>query len=664
MSVFFQIGGRHRGGRQRRLGACMVLATAMVAGDAAASDRFAVVARDCPGRPMERVRRPLPMPEATGECQERVIAVIDPGARPVDALSTAPASVGTTLQEKPGWPRTFFEFSGGTLTLANLGDPRGLATVVDQQDGTVHALAPDGQAVPGWPVPLPAVAGLNVGIAAADLLGDGRDELLLAARNLQALSSDGDLLPGWPFTLVGASPNIPVAARMGPDEDLRVVGAGGEEPIPSRTAAAFVLDEQGQLLPGWPAVIPQGRFIRPLLRGPAVGDVTGDGHANVVVTVANESQVWVFDRDGQAVPPFPVTIGRILDFPSLGDLDGDGRQEIVFWTDQTDPGTRGTRGVIVLRGDGTLMPGWPQITNAIGNNGPALGDVDGDGRLEVVVSTLGGGADIEGGVYVWGQNGTPLPGFPKFIKFTGFPYPPVIADVDGDGMGDIVVAGGTAFLPADGVIYAWKGSGELIPGFPIVIPFRPVSTNGVPTIADIDGDGMAELGVTSDPGVFASKPGRIHWFDLGVPYRPEGMEWPTFAHDMARTGSYSPPVRRVAMEVKIAPPVLNTGTPAPKLNVKFTLPADEEARPGAFTLVRVDGAAVAPVAGTAIGRQGARGGPFRRLRFEFDGEAIRALLGAPGVHNLTFRSEVIGGLGGVQFQGQTEMKLLASVSLQ
>ena len=160
MSMFFQIGGRHRGGRQRRLGACMVLATAMVAGGAAAaSDRFAVVARDCPGSPVQRVRRPLPVPEATGECQERVIAVIDPGARSVDALSTAPASVGTTLREKPGWPRTFATFGGGPINLADLGDARGLATIIQNEDGTVHALAPDGQAVPGWPVPLPAVAG-------------------------------------------------------------------------------------------------------------------------------------------------------------------------------------------------------------------------------------------------------------------------------------------------------------------------------------------------------------------------------------------------------------------------------------------------------------------------------------------------------------------------
>jgi hypothetical protein len=178
----------------------------------------------------------------------------------------------------------------------------------------------------------------------------------------------------------------------------------------------------------------------------------------------------------------------------------------------------------------------------------------------------------------------------------------------------------------------------------------------VPTIADIDGDGVAELGVTSDPGVFASKPGRIHWFDLGVPYRPEGMEWPTFAHDMARTGSYKPPVRRMRMEVTISPPVVNAAHPAPPLTAVFAR-SSAVAIPSALFLDKVDGASVQRLEGKALG-----GSQAGRLVFRFEGEEVRSRLGGPGQYVLTFRSEVIGGVGGILFEGEAEIMVVGSSS--
>ncbi len=448
-----------------------------------------------------------------------------------------------------------------------------------------------------------------------------------------------------------------------PGGPVRVVGAGALPPVPVTTAGTFVLNDSGELLPGWPAVIPKGQFARPLAQGPAVGDVTGDGVAEVVVTISNESQVWAFDAAGAIVKPYPLEFGIQMDDPSLGDLDGDGRREIVFWMglETIQPA------VVVLRGDGTIMPGWPQVTNAIGNFGPAIGDVNGDGLPEVVASTVGGAGTgiLGGGVYVSRHDGTSLSGWPKFIDFIGFARPPVIGDVDGDGLGDVIAVGGTSFLPQDTVIYAWKGTGELIAGFPIMIPQRsPAGSFSPAIIADIDRDGVADLGVTTWPGAFATKPARIHWFDLGVPYRPEGMQWPTWAHDHARTGSYSPPVRRVSMDLEISPPLLNRTTPAPKLKVEVTLPSGETAAPTSLILVKVDGAAVGPVSGTLKGQQGGSSQPSKKLKFEFDGEQVKAVLGNPGTHTLTFRSEVIGGVGGIQFEGEAVLQLIGRGQLE
>ncbi len=634
-----------------------VMVTVTVRAFAGSDGQFAVVSVQCPGEATVIEQRSLAEAEATGgdECRERLVAVIDPEASALRAASERQLTQTVAISEKPGWPKTFTTFSGGSLTLAELGDARGLATVVDMEDGTVHAFAPDGQSLPGWPVPSPTTS--NVAMAAVDLVGDLCDELLLAAGALHALSSEGEPLPGWPVTGGGFLGSLPVGARLEPWHPVRVVGAGAlPPPVTGTTAGAFVLNEFGELLPGWPAVIPKGRFARPVAQGPAVGDVTGDGIAEVVVNVSNEAQVWVFASNGESSPGFPVTFGTNIDDPSLGDLDGDGIKEIVFWTGRTDPSVP-SRGVAVLKGDGTITPGWPQVTNAIGNFGPAIGDLDGDGLPEVVASTVGGAGTgiLGGGVYVWRHDGTPLPGWPKFIDFTGFARLPVVGDVDGDGLGDVVAVGGTSFLPQDTVVYAWKATGELVAGFPIMIPAR--SPGGPAIIADIDRDGIVDLGFTTWPGAFATKPARIHWFDLGVPYRPEGMQWPTWAHDQARTGSYTPPVRRVGMGLEISPPILNAITPAPKLKVEVTLPAGETAAPTSLILVKVDGAAVGPISGILKGKDGGKASSSKKLKFEFDGEQIKAVLGNPGTHTLTFRSEVIGGVGGIQFEGEAAVVL-------
>jgi hypothetical protein len=309
---------------------------------------------------------------------------------------------------------------------------------------------------------------------------------------------------------------------------------------------------------------------------------------------------------------------------------------------------------MVMKGDGTVLPGWPQEMVASGNFGVALGDVDGDGDLEVTGSTVNFTQDFSSGAYIWNGDGTLLPGWPKFVPGTSFAAPTIIADVDGDGQGDMIASGLTAFL-SSGAIYAWRSSGELIGGFPIILNGRPIIFSA-PTVADIDRDGIADLGVMSD----ARPAAVIHWFDLGVPYRPEGMEWPTEGHDMARTGAYSPPVQPVERrpaQVQLNPSVLESGTPATPLMAVVTLPADSTFVPNALRLVDVDGV---PVSGVeAYRRGGVANGSYTadKAVFHFDGRAVRDLLGGPGVHRLLFHSDILGDRGGVMYEAEADLTL-------
>jgi hypothetical protein len=89
--------------------------------------------------------------------------------------------------------------------------------------------------------------------------------------------------------------------------------------------------------------------------------------------------------------------------------------------------------------DGTRLSGWPQTLSgtasedAIGASGPVVGDVDGDGRPDIVLTT-------HGQVRAYDRQGKLLPRFPKMP--IGFPKGavPAIADVDLDGRNEIVVS--------------------------------------------------------------------------------------------------------------------------------------------------------------------------------------------------------------------------------
>jgi hypothetical protein len=535
-----------------------------------------------------------------------------------------------------------------TLAVANLGDSRGLVTIFHERNGAVHAVAADGQEIAGWPVTVEN-AFTSTMPTIADFDDDRLDEIVISVVEVSVLSSAGCLLPGWPLGDPddGFQSRTAIVTSLLPDGELYLINGTGRGRI-------YVVDGFGNPASGWPIQVPGGQFARPLYRNAAVGDVTGDGLREIVATITNDSRVYVYASDGDLVSPFPVEIGGGLDEPTLGDLDGNGRSEIAFWAEST---SLGQGGVEILQGDGTRLPGWPQATHALGNWGLAIGNVDEDGQLEIAAATVNGGEEGVGGVYLWNHDGSNVPGWPKLIQDVSFPNPVTIADVTGDGQGDVVVTGLTAFSESDGVVYAWSASGQLINGFPIVIDGRPIFSAAGPTVADLEADGVAELGVASESGIFRGGPVKIHWFDLGVPYRPEGMEWPTRAHDMARTGSYSPPVQRVSLGAGLFPPVIHSRTPAPRLTAVFRSLGDESDKPTTFSLVKVDDEPVEPVEGRQLGGWLGGLGRFSRLVFRFDGQEVRNRLGSVGEHELTFRSEVIGGLGGVQYEATASLTL-------
>jgi hypothetical protein len=190
----------------------------------------------------------------------------------------------------------------------------------------------------------------------------------------------------------------------------------------------------------------------------------------------------------------------------MADLDQDGLPEVVFATD-SNYGQPPPYLFYVFKGDGSLLPGFPVEASQNMKSSPAIGDIDGDGWLDIVVGT--GGYEPSGGnkVYAWDRDGNSLPGWPKTTG-GNMPAPPALGDLDDDGDLEVVVgcgAEGDSYPAPCSELYAWHGDGRDVNGFPLTVgpnnPWEPQGPdNGLPyspILADYDGDGQIEILVQS-----------------------------------------------------------------------------------------------------------------------------------------------------------------------
>jgi hypothetical protein len=232
---------------------------------------------------------------------------------------------------------------------------------------------------------------------------------------------------------------------------------------------------------------------------PLVVDLENDGEPEVVVVTStdfasNHSGYLraLRGKDGTEIWPDSAGVyaaGNQVNprgTPAAADLDGDGKIEIVA------PKMGG--GLIAFRADGSLLwtstqkDGKTAWTTSIASAAVAIGDVDDDGKPEVVV----GGS-------VFDHAGRLVDDIVSNAAFAGshdtsFGAVSILADIDANGTLE-VVTGNAAYALEQGVLVPVWQNGQ---------------TDGYPAIADLDLDGAPELVVVSKGTV------RVHDATTGV----------------------------------------------------------------------------------------------------------------------------------------------------
>lgn len=183
------------------------------------------------------------------------------------------------------------------------------------------------------------------------------------------------------------------------------------------------------------------------LDGPRMGDFNGDGRQDLVFhrfSPNGELRIRVMHSSGSGTfTAREETHGdNRSDGPLIGDINGDGRDDLVFYSytvlESGELG-RGWRFRTKLpRGDGTWAVGLQDFhTGALPFEGPRMGDVNGDGRQDLVFHFF----DAEVGLFIQAKhsNGNGTFGAFRDIHVDSRSDGLLIGDINGDGSDDLVL---------------------------------------------------------------------------------------------------------------------------------------------------------------------------------------------------------------------------------
>jgi uncharacterized protein (DUF2141 family) len=420
--------------------------------------------------------------------------------------NAAPAILG---REGDGKPDLVVGDRDGRLTLSlNNSNPKeGVPRLWEARPGALDVLRAEGFATPLF-------ADFN-GDGLMDLLvGDARGNLRLllnggpmrpAARAQAAAPSAGEGKEASPATAPGTAPELAAAPPQGEGASPFAV-LEETSPVEQAVLSAPPLP-RGPIPPVFTLVDKAyGGWKFDGKAAPALADLDGDGDLDLLVGTAG-GKLILFRNDGSRQEPRWTQVtetflgydGARYPVPVFGDVDGDGKLDLLIGTEE---GTvRYYRGTGVPGEAGFVRQADLVPSGSVGrNSAPAIIDLNGDNRPDLLVGNFAG--------HLLAFDRTDKPGSVEFAlsnrRFmnldVGVASTPFVGDLDADGNPDLLIGSDQGNLlyfkkvpPNVKQPWGWEKGSDYLKA----LQFPPGTT---PRLADLDGDGDADLLVGTDSG--------------------------------------------------------------------------------------------------------------------------------------------------------------------
>jgi len=334
----------------------------------------------------------------------------------------------------------------------------------------------------GTPLPLAGASPdtmVGAGVAAGDVNGDGRADVIADTTvwtgtqwaygvSIALQRSDGTLGPPVPLVLPD---NCSARSMRVNDFDQD----GRKDLLIAASAPCGVMlwrqTSAGQLV--------LDRVLDPTAGLLELADINGDGRPDAVIASSTAIKVWLNLPTGWVLNDM-VTLTARPNQLAVGDINGDNRPDIAVSSIE-----RGDAVALMLQGADGHFGAVTSLSNGQngGSFGVAIGDIDGDGRADLVV------ADAPGlGVFRQQANGQ-LAAYQRFDN-TYFPRAIHLVDVNGDGRLDVL----SAYSDSDLAVFLQQADGSLAEL--ALYPGTFHGSNDSPdemAIGDVNGDGRADV---------------------------------------------------------------------------------------------------------------------------------------------------------------------------
>jgi hypothetical protein len=300
-----------------------------------------------------------------------------------------------------------------------------------------------------------------------------------------------------PVTLpVGVDPRAVTVADFNNDgkADLAVVNLG-QPSTPQASLSVLLGNGNGSFQPAVTTDVLNGAAVGGA-RSVAVGDFNGDHLLDVALNTVGSTgnpavEVLLGKGDGSFQPSHLIlSVGQNPFSVAVGDFDHNGALDLVT------ANSNGTLSVLLGNGDGTFRPRTDLTVSGV-PRAVAVGDFNGDGRLDVAVAS-----QLSDTVSVLLGNGDGTFARPLVFAASGQNFTPqslALGDVNGDGKLDLVIKS-VSFLDSDAFqVGALLGRGDGTFQSPLLGAAQPDGSGDL-VLGDFNNDGRLDVAVADQLG--------------------------------------------------------------------------------------------------------------------------------------------------------------------